>query len=41
MVLTPQTEDDNTVDGDDSKNRNRVEPIENSIDIPITCNDIK
>ena len=41
MVLTPQAEDDNTVDDDDAKNRSRVEPIEDGVDIPITCHDIK
>ena len=41
MVLTPEVEDDNTVDDDDPKNRSRVEPIENGVDIPITSHDIK
>jgi hypothetical protein len=41
MVLTPQVEDYNTVGDDDTKNRSRVEPIENCVDIPIACYDIK
>ena len=41
MVLSPQVEDDNTVDDNDTKNRSRVEPIENGVDIPIICHDIK
>ena len=41
MVLTPEVEDDNTVDEDDAKNRSRVETIENGVDIPITSHDIK
>ena len=37
MVLTPEAEDDNAVTEDDTKNMSGVEPVENGVDVPITC----